>query len=132
MTNLTSTIQTLATSVADDWGRVRIVESICYSFTTKLEFFKNQFDTVQADRLKEEERCNEAGESSSRLESLYSRELEKGDTIADVETLLKAAKAVYKKESGQDYVHGGKRQPTVSKDSRFNEYMSRWNKLDAK
>ena len=129
MPNLTKTIQALADSVRDPWGRIRTLESICYGFHTKLEFFKEQHDRVESDMLQEEERCIEAGEASMRLETLFTRRSEKADTVADLKALLDSAKEIYKKESGEDYVHGKKKPRPVSTNSDFNEYASRFNKL---
>ena len=128
MPNLTKTIETLANSVRDPWGRIRTVESICYGFHTKLAFFQEQHDRVESDLLQEEERCIEAGEASMRLESLFTRRAEKADTVADLKALLESAMEIYKKESGEDYVHGKKKPRPVSTNSDFNEYASRFNR----
>ena len=128
MPNLTKTIETLANSVRDPWGRIRTVESMCYGFHTKLVYFKEQHDKVESDLLQEEERCMEAGEASMRLEQLFTRRSDKADSVADLQALLDSAKEVYKKESGVEYVHGKKKSRTPSKNSKYNEYLSRWNK----
>tara|TARA_R100000664_G_scaffold11213_2_gene18283 strand:+ start:2088 stop:2495 length:408 start_codon:yes stop_codon:yes gene_type:complete len=129
MPNLTKTIQALADSVRDPWGRIRTVESICYGFAEKLQYFKDQRDAIESDMLKEEERCIEAGcEASMKHENLFTRWEVKKDSVADLEALLTSAKEVYKKESGEEYIHGKKKSRTPSKNSAYNEYLSRWNR----